>query len=1116
MELVPLSVLSAYSLLQSPTRIADLVTNARNKGYHALALTDRNVLYGLVDFDHAMQAAAMHPIFGVTLVLPGLIDSDHHYPLVCLAKNQRGYHQLLQLSTAVMTNPHCQLTDIAADLQDMFVLLPPNGELSDLLLHADLAAINQYVAQIKQLTTPGNLYYGVSADEQITSTHLQTLLTQVAAVQDLPLVALDEVQYLDPQDALASQAVNAIRTGEKLAWQQVGQAEPRHSLLPMDVAIKCYVDRGWQNAVINTQKIAAACQVKIPYQHETQLPHFPTPDGISAPQYLRKLAQSGLQQLLQVTTLPAAYQKRLDYELNTIIKMGFADYFLIVWDVMNYAHQQHIMTGPGRGSAAGSLVAYALHITVVDPLKYHLLFERFLNPNRATMPDIDLDIPDDRRDDILQYVHQKYGDAHMSQIITFGTMAAKMVLRDVGRIFGLSKYEIGDLAKMIPSDPKITLQTAYQKSFQLQNFVQASQRNQLIFNVALKLEGLPRHYSTHAAGILLSDQPLVETVALQTGMNGIALAQLPKEAVAELGLLKIDFLGLRNLTILAHIVRYIKQTTHQVIDVTKIPLDDAATLALFQRGDTNGIFQFESNGIKSVLRRLHPTNFEDIVATNALYRPGPIENIDTFIARKNHRMAITYPHPLLKPILHDTYGVLVYQEQVMQVASAMGNFSLGEADLLRRAMSKKKKAVIDANRQRFLNGAQANGIDQQAAATVYQYIERFANYGFNRSHAVAYSMLAFWLAYLKVHYPLAFFTALLNSVIGNLDKTKEYLAEARQRGIKILPPDINHSQRYFSIVDQQIILGLLNIKGMRRDFVNDVLQVRHEHGPFQSLADFLRCLDTKWLNEKMLTALIYSGAFDHLNPNRAMLVANLHDLLATLRLSGNNLDLFAMLQPKQKHVDELTTTEKLAKEAQYLGFYLSAHPVDAYRSLQLSYPIVHVTQAQLGQRQYFLVLIKNVRLIKTKNGQPMAFVDGQDASGDIDITVFPETYQRVQLFLQNDKVVLVNGKVEERQGKLQVVADNIQSAALLLNKLPHQTLFLRFDQQHQQPAIWQQMLTILMHHHGNVPVIVIYSQTHQKELLSKQYAVTLNQQLLVQLRQLLGQANVALQTNKTE
>lgn len=1114
MELVPLSVLSSYSLLQSPTRINDLVTNAQSKGYHTLALTDRNVLYGLVDFDHAMRNANLRPIFGITIVLPGLVDTEHYYPIVCLAKNQHGYHQLLRLSTAVMTNDHCQLTDEVANLQDMFVLLPPNGELSYLLLNANLAEINHYLEQIKQITKPHNLYYGVSADEQVTTPHLQALLTQVAGVRDIPLVALDEVQYLDPQDALASQAVNAIRTGEKLTWQTNNLQTDHHCLLPMNEAIARYCQRGWQEAVLNTQKIATACQVKIPYQHETQLPHFPVPTGTTAPTYLRDLAQQGLQQILHVKLLPDAYQQRLNYELNTIINMGFADYFLIVWDVMNYAHQQHIMTGPGRGSAAGSLVAYALHITVVDPLKYHLLFERFLNPNRTNMPDIDLDIPDDRRDDILQYVHQKYGDAHMSQIITFGTMAAKMVLRDMGRIFGLSKFEIDDLAKMVPSDPKITLRLAYQKSGQLQNFVHASERNRKLFEVALKLEGLPRHYSTHAAGILLSDQPLVNTVALQTGMNGIALAQLPKEAVAELGLLKIDFLGLRNLTILAHIVRFIKQTTHQNIDVTKIPLNDAATLSLFQRGDTNGIFQFESNGIKSVLRRLHPTTFEDIVATNALYRPGPIENIDTFIARKNHRIAITYPHPLLKPILASTYGVLVYQEQVMQVASVMGNFSLGEADLLRRAMSKKKKAVIDASRQQFLAGAKVNKIDPQAAALVYQYIERFANYGFNRSHAVAYSMLAFWLAYLKVHYPLAFFTALLNSVIGNLDKVKMYITEARQRGIKILPPDVNRSQRYFSIIDNNIIFGLLNIKGMRRDFVNDILQER-VNGPYHSLTDFLRRIDKKWLNEEMLTSLIYSGAFDRLNSNRAMLIANLQDLLATFRLSGNNLNLFTMLKPKQKQVTDLSIQDKLLKEAQYLGLYLSAHPVDTYRDLQLRYPITLVAQAQLGQQQYFLVLIKAVRLIKTKNGEAMAFIDGQDASGDLSITVFPDVYRRVHLFLQVDKVVLVNGKVEERHGNLQVVANNVQIAKTLLDKLPLQTLFLRIDQQHHTSAIWKQVLMLLTQYHGNVPVIVIYSQTHQKELLSNQYAVTLNKTLLMQLKQLLGQDNIAIKTNQT-
>lgn len=1114
MELVPLSVLSSYSLLQSPTRINDLVSSAKQNGYHALALTDRNVLYGLVDFDHAMRQAQLQPLFGITLILPGVCDHDHSYPVICLAKNQRGYQALLRLSTSVMTQTDVNLVDLKADLADMFVLLPPNGELSYLLLNADRATITRYVNLMQSITAVDSLYYGVSADKTVTTPHLQSLLNQVAVVKQLPLVALDEVQYVHPEDKLATDVVNAIRNGNKLDWQTaVATPTGNQCLLPMQVAIDRYVARGWRNAVVNTQKIAAACQVNVPYRHETQLPHFPVPSNETAASYLRKLTQQGLMTLLNVSSLPPVYQQRLDYELNVIIKMGFADYFLIVWDVMNYAHQHQIMTGPGRGSAAGSLVAYALRITVVDPLKYHLLFERFLNPDRATMPDIDLDIPDDKRDEILQYVHHKYGHEHMSQIITFGTMAAKLVLRDVGRTFGLSKFEINDLAKMIPNNLKITLREAYQKSIRLQNFVNASQRNQLIFDIALKLEGLPRHYSTHAAGILLSDEPLVDTVALQTGTNGIALAQLPKEAVAELGLLKIDFLGLRNLTILAQIMQLVKQTTRQTIDVTKIPLDDPQTLVLFQQGNTNGIFQFESHGIKQVLRRLHPTTFEDIVATNALYRPGPIENIDTFIARKNHRLPITYPDPSLQKILAPTYGVLVYQEQVMQVAAVMGNFTLGEADLLRRAMSKKNKAVIDANRQHFLDGAAANGISRQSAITVYQYIERFANYGFNRSHAVAYSMLAFWLAYLKVHYPAAFFTALLNSAIGNIDKIKTYILEAKQRGIKVLLPDINHSQRYFTLNNQnEIIFGLLTIKGMRRDFVNEILHERRINGPYHGLVDFLSRLDNKWLNNDLLSALIYSGAFDHLNANRAMLVANLHDLIATFRLSGNDDTLFTLLKPKLKQVTPLSITERLNKEAQYLGLYLSGHPVTAYASLQLRYPIKQVYQAQLGSEQYLLLLIQHIKVIQTKKGQPMAFVDGQDASGTMSITIFPETYQRVQMFLHENEVVLVNGKIEERQGNLQMIADNVQAADHLLRQISTKALFLRINQH--DSSQWSSLLMLLRQYHGRVPVIIVQSQSRHKELLAPQYNVDLQPALLTKLKNLLGTANVAVDNLK--
>lgn len=589
-------------------------------------------------------------------------------------------------------------------------------------------------------------------------------------------------------------------------------------------------------AINNTWKIAQKCNAEVVFQKPV-LPKYHQDQFSTSEEYLHYLAQTGLQARFGQKDIPAEYQKRLNYELRVINQMGFDDYFLIVWDVINYCHRTKITTGPGRGSACGSLVSYALRITEVDPIQYHLLFERFLNPARHEMPDIDLDIPDVQRNMVIKYMYQKYGMDHAAQILTFGTMAAKQVLRDVGRAFGLTMPEVDKWTHAVPhSKNKIDLKQVYQESRDLRLLVDATPENKLLFKTAVELEGLPRHYSIHAAGLVISDDSIAGISGLQAGPLGIPVTQQTKKYVESLGLLKIDFLGLRNLTVLGNVLALIQRQGVK-LDPNTIPLNDPQTLKLFQQGKTDAIFQFESNGIRDVLRKLHPDNFEDLVAVNALYRPGPMQNIDLFIARKNGKAAVQYPDPSLKQILQPTYGILVYQEQVMQTAQRLAGFSLGEADILRRAMSKKKQDVIEQERDKFIAGTVKNGHSKEVGERVYHYIEQFANYGFNRSHAVAYTKIAFWLAYLKVHYPAAFYTAMLNSATSA--KAQGYIMQAQEVGVRILPPDINHSQLNYTLRDGKILVGLKAIKGLRIDFAKEIAA---NTKTYKSFNDFLRKL----------------------------------------------------------------------------------------------------------------------------------------------------------------------------------------------------------------------------------------------------------------------------------
>ncbi len=1088
-----LQVQSSFSLLQSPLTIQSIVTTAKQRGFSAIALTDTNVMYGVVDFYRQATAAGIKPLLGMRLALPDATA-------VLIAETTAGYHQLLRLSSAIKLAETPPALAALPQFTGLAVLLP-----SSTLLQADFAAVHGDLAQYAAgfaAKAPATLAVGLEP------VAIGSALPAVAAAQNLPLIAMDRVSYQDPTDAFTQKALQAIGAGTQLNLRDPALMDAGTDwLTPPDTAAAPYQAAGLDAALANQAALVARAAATIAFR-QPQLPHYPVPTAQSAPAYLADLATVGLTARFAGQPVPAAYTERLTYELGVIDKMGFADYFLVVWDVMNHAHEVGIMTGPGRGSAAGALVSYALAITEVDPLQYDLLFERFLNPARANMPDIDLDIPDNRRGELIQYVHDRYGAEHMAQIITFGTFGAKQALRDCARVFGLSQFESNKWSAAIPNQFHIDLKTAYDQSQALQNLVKDADDHRALFSTALAIEGLPRHDSTHAAGIVLAQEPLTDTVALQDGGDGIAQTQVPMGDVEALGLLKMDFLGLRNLSILASAAASITRQTGKPFDPKQIPLDDAATLALFARGDTNGVFQFESNGIRSVLRRMKPTRFEDVVAVNALYRPGPMEQIDTFIARKNGQAPITYPVPALEPILNSTYGVLVYQEQVMQVASVMGGLSLGEADLLRRAMSKKKQAVIERERVRFIQGAKQKGYDEATATTVYAYIEQFAHYGFNRSHSVAYSKIAFWLAYIKEHYPTAFYAALMNASLSNTAKLRQYVVELKARHVPLLGPDINRSGRVFRIEGQGLRFGLLSISGVRRDFVDAILAAR-ANGPFKSLQELMQRLDPKWLKPEPFTPLVYAGVFDRFDANRAQTLANLGELIDSVKLSGNDVGLFALLAPKPVAVPEFAPTERLDQEAAVLGVYLSGHPVDRYvNQLAPFRPLTTATAVTAGRTVTVVLVVRRIKRIRTKKGQEMAFIDGQDATGTLSVTVFPKLYPTIA-DLATNAVIVVSGRAESRDG-IQLIANQVTTAEAAVAALPAQKLFIRLPAE-MPDTVKTTLLKALAAHHGATPVITVAPATRESVLLAKAYWVDLDPALLAAVRGLVGEENAVVQ-----
>ena len=1030
MGAVSLQNLSSFTLLESPTKVKNLAENAKKKGYSAIALTDINITYGLVDFYKAAKDTGIKPLLGMQLRINGLIDEANKYDLIVIAKDDQGYKNILRLSSAVNLLTENGEKENVLTFEDLkkylghLILITPSN------LHSELKMLQtnnpkmgaNYLRKLQDsLPSSSSMYLGVYADsgQQEYINYIRSLATQFS----LPLTAVEDGQYLNRNEQFLRRTLQAIKTNTHLEnIEQLAKQAGSHYLKNSEELQVSYRKFDIEDALKNAEEIGEICTAEIKFQ-DPQLPKFKQNKFPTSKEYLHALAQEGLAKRFN-NQIPAQYQKRLDYELQVINEMGFDNYFLIVWDVMNFAHSVHITTGPGRGSAAGSLVSYALRITEVDPIEYNLLFERFLNPARQQMPDIDLDIPDNRRDEVIKYMFEKYGMNHAAQILTFGTLAAKQVLKDVCRVFGLNKVETYRWLDAIPhSKGKITLAEAYQKSKELQLLVNTNELSKILFATAEHLENLPRHYSIHAAGLVITDDSLAEIVGLQAGPLGIPVTQQTKLNVESLGLLKIDFLGLRNLTILGNIVAALRADGID-IDPNQIPLDDQETLALFQRGDTDAVFQFESDGIKRVLEQLHPDSFEDIVAVNALYRPGPINNIDHFINRKHGKERVQYPDPSLKKILGTTYGVLVYQEQVMQTAQVLAGFSLGEADLLRRAMSKKNADVIQRERAKFIEGAIKLGRKKETAEKVYDYIAQFANYGFNRSHAVAYSKIAFWLAYFKVHYPGAFYLALLNSNMGNRNKIAQYLMQAQEAGIKILPPDIENSKADFSLENGKILVGLKAIRGLRSDLLKQILEIKR---PIKSMTDFLWKIDNNLLSADAVGNLIKAGTFDRLAPNRNELLKINKDLVESVKMAGSNLSLFETLEPKVEEEKMPTAAEKSAMEVEAMGFSTGINPIIAVQKYARKFNAKRLQVFESNEQGIAVGKLMKVKQITTKKGDNMAFAVFSDTSGEKDFTIFPQVWEKVGENLKIGEIYLLQVRTQSDRfnpNKIQFLLSN--------------------------------------------------------------------------------------------
>jgi len=1130
---------SEFSLLDGAARTSELVAQAKKLNMQALALTDHGNMYASLQFYLAAKEAGIKPIIGCELYVAPRTRFDKEtkadrspFHLTVLAKNNAGYKNLIKLVSLASiegfySRPRVDREILKQYCQGLIVLSGcPGGEISCLLETGKFDEAKE-TAQWFRNVFKEDYYLEISDLGLDVNKIVNPALVRLAKETGIKLIATNDVHYTKKEDAYAQDVLLCVQTGSFIDQKDRMHMDTSEFYLK-STGEMLELFKHVPEAISNSLEIADKCNLELEIG-KLYLPNFIVPANETPDTYLEKLVWDGVKKNYGQedpagkVLLPPEIIDRVKYELYTIEKMGYAPYFLIVQDFINAAKQKGIQVGPGRGSAAGSVVSFVLGITMIDPLKYGLLFERFLNIERVSMPDIDVDFCIERRNEVIEYVAAKYGQAHVAQIVTFGTMAARGAIRDVGRVLRIPLSEVDKIAKMIPFVPGVTIEKALETVKEFKALYDKDEVVRHLIETAKKLEGLSRHASVHAAGVVISEKPMTDYVPLQKIDENVIVTQYPMGDLEKMGLLKMDFLGLRNLTMIAHAINIIKRRHNIEIDLNNLPLDDIKTYQLLMRGETIGVFQLEGRGMRSLIKDLRPSTFEEVIALLALFRPGPLESgmVEDYVKRKHKQIPVKYLLPELQPILHETYGVILYQEQVMQIASKVAGFSLGQADILRRAMGKKKDKEMQQQKETFVQGAEKRGVSKHKATELFNLCAKFAGYGFNKSHSAAYGVISYQTAYLKANYTVEFMAALLTSVTGNTDKITLYANECRRLNIKILGPDINESYRGFTVTNEGIRFGISAIKNVGVAAIDTIVEAKKNGGSFTSFSDFCQRIDSRACNKKVIESLIKAGCFDSFGRGRAYLLGIIGKTLSQIsaeqkeKANGQAM-LFDMGDQRQPApaiddsgvaIEDFPPEERLKMEKELLGLYISSHPLEYVKDSlegQVKQSIIDIVEMKEGEMVKIGGLLTETRKITTKRGDMMLVAKLEDLSGAIGLVVFPRTYKKCEALLNNDEVIVVKGKINRdmRSDEYNVVAEEI-SPMVELEK--QRSLQIEVVDLH-DPVLLQEMKRILSFFKGEEPVYI--SLDGNKIALGRNFHVNIAPELVEQLESLLGSGSV--------
>ena len=1146
MSFTHLHVHTEYSLLDGSNKIKEYVSRVKELGMNSAAITDHGVMYGVIDFYKAARAAGIKPILGCEVyVAPGSRfdrelshGDDRYYHLVLLAENNKGYQNLMKIVSKGFVEGYYYKPRVDMEVLETYhegiIALSAclAGEVQRYLVRGLYEEAKETAYKYEKCFGKGNFFLELQDHGIPEQKTVNAGLMRMSQETGIELVATNDVHYTYAEDAEPHDILLCLQTGKKLSDENRMRYEGGQYFVKSEEEMRALFPYAAQ-AIDNTQKIADRCQVEIEFG-VTKLPHFDVPEGYDSWTYLNKLCHEGL-----VRRYPDKHEEllpKLDYELSVIQKMGYVDYFLIVWDFINYARTHGIPVGPGRGSAAGSLVSYTTGITNIDPIRYNLLFERFLNPERVTMPDIDIDFCYERRSEVIDYVIEKYGKDCVTQIVTFGTLAARGVIRDVGRVMDLPYNFCDTIAKNIPNELNITIDKALTMNPELRSMYESDETVKRLIDMAKRLEGLPRHTSMHAAGVVISQKAMDEYVPLSRSSDGTITTQFVMTTIEELGLLKMDFLGLRTLTVISDAVKLVEKNHGIKIDVDNIDYDDKKVLDSIGTGKCDGIFQLESAGMKNFMKELKPQSLEDVIAGISLYRPGPMDFIPKYIKGKNEPESVTYVCKELEPILEPTYGCIVYQEQVMQIVQNLAGYTMGQADNIRRAMSKKKQYVIDAERQNFVYGNEeqgikgciANGISEQAANQIYDSMVDFAKYAFNKSHAAAYAVVAYQTAYLKYYYPVEFMAALMTSVIDNTRKVAEYIYSCRQMGIKVLSPDINEGEGRFLATKDGIRYGMYAIKSIGRQVIDIILAEREANGKYITLSDFLSRVAGREVNKRAVENLIKAGACDGLDGNRQQMLLVYNTLIDNLNQEKKNslagqMSLFDLVSEEEKkayevrfpNVEEYSKEIKLGFEKEVLGIYLSGHPLEEYEekwrknisAVTADFMLDEETNAvKIKDNQSVVIggIITEKTIKYTKQNKAMAFITIEDLFGTVEVIIFPRDYEKYSRYLNEDEKVFVAGHAnveEDKNGKL--ICEKIYSFDDTKREL-----WLQFATKEAFEEKEKELYSLLYGSDGNDEIVIYIASPRAMKRLGQNYNIHINPELVGNLTEFLGEKNV--------